>query len=125
MDCQEVLRPHLSSRFLYKQILHATVLDIKVYYYPRNAVFHEAAGRVEYCHSEGSNEPDIQHSKSAIFVFIILITLAYKTVVRALKTETMHSSKTTLSYQQRNATVTIYTWLVPIHAFQNDDTASE
>ena len=29
-----------------EQILHATMLDIKVYYYPRNAIFHEATGRV-------------------------------------------------------------------------------
>ena len=55
-----------------KQIFHATVLDIKVYYYPRNAIFHEAIGRVEYCHSEGSNKPDIQHSKSAIFALLYL-----------------------------------------------------
>ena len=31
------------------QILHTTVLDIRIYYYPRNAIFHEAEGRVEYC----------------------------------------------------------------------------
>ena len=43
-----------------------------------------------YYHSEGSNKPNIQHSESAIFV------LAYKTIVRALKIETMHSFKTTL-----------------------------
>ena len=41
--------------------IKVTVLDIKVYYYLRNATFHEAAGQVEYCHSEGSNKPDIQH----------------------------------------------------------------
>ena len=32
-----------------KQLLHTTVLDIKIYYYPRNAIFPEAEGRVEYC----------------------------------------------------------------------------
>ena len=36
-------------------------VGFKVYYYLRNATFHEAAGQVEYCHSEGSNKPDIQH----------------------------------------------------------------
>ena len=46
------------------------MLDIKVYYYLRNAIFHKAAGRVEYCDSEGSNKPDIKHSKSAIFVLL-------------------------------------------------------
>ena len=107
-----------------KQILHATVLDIKVYYYPRNAIFHEAAGRVEYCHSEGSNKPDIQHSRSAIFVLLYSLHL-HTNRVRSMKTEMKHSSKTTLRYQQRNATVTVHTWLAPIHAFQNNDTASE
>ena len=38
----------------------------------------EAAGRVEYCHSEGSNEPDIQHSKSAIFVLLYSLHLHTK-----------------------------------------------
>ena len=51
-----------------KQILHATVLDIRFINYPRNAIFHEAAGRVEYCYSEGS---DIQHSK----IFVLLYPL--------------------------------------------------
>ena len=65
-------------RILGKYILHAAVLDIKVYYYPRNAIFHENAGRVEYCHSEGSNKPDIQHSKSAIFVLLYSLHLNTK-----------------------------------------------
>ena len=68
----------LKSEWYTKQILHATVLDIKVYYYPRNAILHEAAGRVEYCHSEGSNKPDIQHSKSAIFVLLYSLHLHTK-----------------------------------------------
>ena len=61
-----------------KQLLHAIVLDIKVYYYLRNAMFYEAAGRVEYCHSESSNKPDIQHSKSAICVLLYSLHLNTK-----------------------------------------------
>ena len=67
-----------STQYDTKQILHASVLDIKVYYYPRNAIFHEAAGRVEYCHSKGSNKPHIQHSKSAIFVLLYSLHLHTK-----------------------------------------------
>ena len=74
-----------------KQILHATVLDIKVYYYLMYAVFHEAPGWVEYYHSQGSNKPDIQHSKSAIFVLLYSLYVCIQNCVRALTSETMHS----------------------------------
>ena len=62
-----------------KQILHATVLDIKVCYYPRNAIFHEATGQVEYYHSEGINKPDISdvgpHPHAAGILYVIYIGL--------------------------------------------------
>ena len=54
------------------------MLDIKVYYYLRNTIFHKAASQVEYCHSEGSNKPDIQHIKSAIFVSLYSLHLHTK-----------------------------------------------
>ena len=53
---------------------------------------------------------DIQHSKSAIFVILYSLHLHTKP---AMKTETKHSSRTTLNYQQRNPTVTVHTWLAP------------
>ena len=33
-----------------KQLLHTTVLDIKIYYYPRNAIFPEAEANYNYFH---------------------------------------------------------------------------
>ena len=78
------------------------MLGSKVYYYPWNEIFHEAA-----CHSEGNNKPDIQHSKSAILYLLRLYTkwLLRQVVYKmAFKTETMHSSKTTLVINK----VTVY-----------------
>ena len=63
----------LKSEWYIKQILHTTVFDIKVYYYPRNAIFHEAAGRVEYCHSSDCNKPDIKHG-SVQYLFYYIFT---------------------------------------------------
>ena len=40
-----------NSQKVRKLILHAIVLDIKVYYYTRNALFHEATELVEYYYS--------------------------------------------------------------------------
>ena len=53
-----------------------TVLDIKVYYHLQNAIFHEAAGREEYCIPRVC--PDIQHSKGAIFVALYSLHLHTK-----------------------------------------------
>ena len=143
------------------------MLDIKVSDYLKNAIFHKAAGWVEYYHFEGSNKPwyptpclhflskycmllcwiskflttwrmrystrlqaewnitilrvvinlDIQHSRSATFVYYVhatkLICTYIQNCVRDFKAETMHSSKTILRYQQRKAMVTVQTWLVP------------
>ena len=61
-----------------KQVLHATVLDIKVCYYPRTVIFHKATGWLEYCHSKRSNKPNIQHSTSAIFVLLYSLHLCTK-----------------------------------------------
>lgn len=46
----------------WKQILHFDYVGHQVYYYMRNAIYHEAAGRAECCHSSDSNKPDIQES---------------------------------------------------------------
>ena len=88
------------------------MLDIKVYYYPRYAIFHKAAGQVEYYHSESSNKL-ISKTVRVQYLFYHTHCTCIQYHVRALKTKTMQSSKTTLSYQQRSATVTVYTWLVP------------
>ena len=48
-----------------KQLLHTTVLDIKIYYYPRNAIFPEAEGRVEYC------IPRVVINQRAIIVLLV------------------------------------------------------
>ena len=54
---------------------------------------------MQYYHSEGSNKPDIQHSSvQYLFCYIYFLWLQTKTAsARALKTETVHSSKTTLA----------------------------
>ena len=90
---------------------HATVLDIKVCYYLRNVIFHSAAGRVEYYHSKGSNKPDIQHSRRAIFV--LLYPLHYRRkLCQGFEDRDYALSKTTLSHQpQRKATMTVQTCL--------------
>ena len=94
-----------------KDYIAPLLLDIKVYYHLQNAIFHEAAGRKEYCIPRVcSNKPDIQHSKGAIFVTLYSLHL-HTNCVRDLKTQTMYSSKTTLKYQQRKVTMTIHTWL--------------
>ena len=51
----------------------------------------------EYYHSEGSNKPDIQHSKSAIFVLLYSLYACTQNRLRALRSETMHSLKTAVS----------------------------
>ena len=91
-----------------------TVLDIKVYYYPQNGNLLTN----EYYHSEGSNKPDIQHSKSAI---LYSLYACIQNRVRTLRAETMHSPKTALSCQQRKATKPG----LRLHAFQNIGAACE
>ena len=89
----------------------------KVYYYPQNGNLLTN----EYYHSEGSNKPDIQHSKSAIFVLLYSLYACIQNRVRALRSETMHSPKTALSCQQRKATKPG----LRLHAFQNIGAACE
>ena len=59
----------------------------------------------------------MQHSRSPTFVYYAhaakLICTCIQNYVRAFRTEKMHSSMTTLCYQQRKAMVTVQTWLAP------------
>ena len=88
----------LQSRKLHnKQILHATVLDIKVDYYPRNAIFHGAAINLI------SNTVKVQY----LFYYIwiqnrvrALKTLSYQRTVYSLHT---HSRTMTLLASKRLA----------------------
>ena len=84
-----------------KQILHATVLDIKAYYYPRNAAeLNIAIPRIVI--NLISNTVKVQ------YLFYYIHHTCIQNRVRSMKAETKHSSKTTLRYQQRNATATAY-----------------
>ena len=96
-----------------KQILHATVLDIKVYYYPRNAIL---ATRPQAEWNIAIPRVVINLISNTVKVQYLFYYIHYTCIqnrVRSMKTETKHSSKTTLRYQRRNATVTVHTWLAP------------
>ena len=85
-----------------KQILHANVLDIKVYYYSRNVIFHEAAGRVQYYHSKGIVINLISNTVKVQYYVYYTHYACVQNRVKALMTEMqMHSSKTTQSYQKK------------------------
>ena len=88
---------------------HATVLDIKVCYYLRNVIFHSAEWNITIPRvviNLISNTVEEQY----LFYYTHYTTVENR--VRDLRTETMHSSKTTLNHQpQRKATMTVQTCL--------------
>ena len=55
----------------------------------------------------------ISNTVKVQYLFYYIHYTCIQNRVRSMKTETKHSSKTTLRYQRRNATVTVRTWLAP------------
>ena len=72
-----------------KQILHATMLDIRVYYYSRNAIFHKAAALWNIASSRVVNL--ISNTIKVQYLFYYTHYTCIRNHVRALKTETMDS----------------------------------
>ena len=62
------------------------MLDIKVYYYQRYAIFHKAAGQVEYYHSESSNKL-ISKTVRVQYLFYHTHCTCIQYHVRALRTK--------------------------------------